>query len=533
MISVIIPKYEDDLYLIRCLNSIRRQTYKDVEILIVDGDCDQETIDKYNLILVENDGEGVCDGLNKAIAQSKGQYVYFCNVSTVLAPNALESLIAEATDVCSYVNTYLVNGNSFKENDTQLYCSGKLFEKAKLEEYGIDFDDSIFSEKFFVMRYIGCFDEIRKLENVYIYETEKSVVCKSIDTVVNEKRWQDIFTVIKESCKELRDLFRNTIIQFIKANKICDEILARIVEKEFHDDYELCYMCIAPVLKSSWNEMVNNKSEEALDVLRTYLKAYEDEKLFNLLLQVCGLKTEHYEFIKDNTPEQCVFLIAETDRLSGIDSKLATEFREVWNNPSAGLRNVESIWYYYSNGQIDRTYRGLAKNKYGWFYVSNGVIDRKYKGLCQNEYGIWYVSNGTIDRKYTGLAMNDTGIWMYVNKGKVDTDYVGIVETKGGVKYISNGTIDREYTGLYKTKNGKWVYIENGTINTNYIGLARNEYGWWYVDNGTIDFSYNGCVKNNLGWCEVKNGKLVSQIGSDMLKMIEELENAMNDDMLM
>ena len=54
----------------------------------------------------------------------------------------------------------------------------------------------------------------------------------------------------------------------------------------------------------------------------------------------------------------------------------------------------DGIWNYYSDGNIDCNYTGLALNEYGWWYVKNGTIDWNYTGMALNEYSWWYVKNG-------------------------------------------------------------------------------------------------------------------------------------------
>ena len=130
----------------------------------------------------------------------------------------------------------------------------------------------------------------------------------------------------------------------------------------------------------------------------------------------------------------------------------------------------DGIWNYYSDGNIDCNYTGLALNEYGWWYVKNGTIDWNYTGMALNEYGWWYVKNGAIDFSYTGMALNEYGWW-----------------------YIKNGALDLSYTGLALNEYG-WWYVKNGMLDLSYTGMALNEYGWWYVTNGMLDLSL---VKHN------------------------------------
>ena len=70
------------------------------------------------------------------------------------------------------------------------------------------------------------------------------------------------------------------------------------------------------------------------------------------------------------------------------------------------------------NGQLDRTYTGMAKNEYGWFYMKNGQLDRTYTGISQNSYGKWYMKNGQLDRSFTG-DVTFNGITYHIVQGKV------------------------------------------------------------------------------------------------------------------
>ncbi len=44
-------------------------------------------------------------------------------------------------------------------------------------------------------------------------------------------------------------------------------------------------------------------------------------------------------------------------------------------------KDVDGIWRYYKDGEVNISYTGLVNNKYGWWYVKNGKIDFTYTGL--------------------------------------------------------------------------------------------------------------------------------------------------------
>ena len=119
----------------------------------------------------------------------------------------------------------------------------------------------------------------------------------------------------------------------------------------------------------------------------------------------------------------------------------------------------DGIWNYYSDGNIDCNYTGLALNEYGWWYVKNGAIDWNYTGMALNEYGWWYVKNGAIDFSYTGMALNEYG-WWYIKNGALDLSYTGLAQNEYGLWYMKNGALDLTYTGTVKNENGTFKVVK-------------------------------------------------------------------------
>ena len=61
------------------------------------------------------------------------------------------------------------------------------------------------------------------------------------------------------------------------------------------------------------------------------------------------------------------------------------------------MKEIDGIWWYLTEGDVDESYTGLAENAYGWWYVENGRVNFDYFGLANNENGWWYVRNGKVD----------------------------------------------------------------------------------------------------------------------------------------
>lgn len=128
LISIIIPIYNSEKYLEECLNSVLNQTYKNIEVLLInDGSTDEskkiceEYCKKYsNIKLINNINEGVSKARNKGLKLAKGEYVFFCDSDDIMHPRQLEKLSTNLKStnselsVCSF--SEFVNNVEFEKN---------------------------------------------------------------------------------------------------------------------------------------------------------------------------------------------------------------------------------------------------------------------------------------------------------------------------------------------------------------------------------------------------------------------------------
>jgi glycosyltransferase involved in cell wall biosynthesis len=95
-ISIIVPVYNAEKYLVRCLDALTAQTLNEIEILCVnDGSTDKsvEILNRYaerdsrvRIFNQENKGPGVARNL--ALDNAKGKYILFCDSDDTLEPDA-------------------------------------------------------------------------------------------------------------------------------------------------------------------------------------------------------------------------------------------------------------------------------------------------------------------------------------------------------------------------------------------------------------------------------------------------------------
>lgn len=98
-ISVIIANYYGDKFLKDCLDSIKKQTYKDIEIIVVsetDGDCPQSGLSPNILVSFHfMPNRGLASAYNYGSKFSNGEYLFFINPDIILNEDCIFNLVSE------------------------------------------------------------------------------------------------------------------------------------------------------------------------------------------------------------------------------------------------------------------------------------------------------------------------------------------------------------------------------------------------------------------------------------------------------
>ena len=106
MVSVIIPVYNVEKYLDRCVQSIVSQTHKDLEIILVDDGspdncpaiCDKWAKKDSRIKVIHKENGGLSDARNIGVEHASGEWVYFIDSDDYLSPDAIEKLYRVALE---------------------------------------------------------------------------------------------------------------------------------------------------------------------------------------------------------------------------------------------------------------------------------------------------------------------------------------------------------------------------------------------------------------------------------------------------
>ncbi len=100
LISVIIPAYNVEKYIAKCIESLLAQTYKNMEFIFVDDGstdatgkiCDQYAENDRRIQVIHQENQGVSSARNKALEIASGQYVGFCDADDWIEEDMYEYL---------------------------------------------------------------------------------------------------------------------------------------------------------------------------------------------------------------------------------------------------------------------------------------------------------------------------------------------------------------------------------------------------------------------------------------------------------
>lgn len=206
-ISIIIPVYNAENTLNRCLDSIVNQEYKNYEIILInDGSTDnsKQILDEYknkytNIIVKHKTNEGVSSARNMGLEIASGQYIMFADSDDFFINQWLDKLNHELlkNDIDLVVTSFIevdfneneLNHNILKdENRNSLVvnklpgfyftegfihpCWGKLYKKEIIMNYNIRFPNQSLSEDtIFNISYLKYCKNILFLnKNLYVYD---------------------------------------------------------------------------------------------------------------------------------------------------------------------------------------------------------------------------------------------------------------------------------------------------------------------------------------------------------------------------
>lgn len=174
LVSIIIPAYNVERYIEHCIVSILKQSYTNIEILVVnDGSSDNtpNIVHKLALVdcrikLIDQKNSGVSAARNAGIRASKGEYIVFVDGDDYLAVDYVEYMLklikATKGELCLSLNCFTKAGERQIKHETievldpikatalllspriKVGCWNKIYKRSVLVEHSLEFLTTLF-----------------------------------------------------------------------------------------------------------------------------------------------------------------------------------------------------------------------------------------------------------------------------------------------------------------------------------------------------------------------------------------------------
>lgn len=249
LISVIVPVYNVEDYIDRCIESITNQTYKNLEIILVDDGSSDKSLDlckkwarKDNrIIVIHSENKGVSSARNIGLTKATGDYIGFIDSDDYIDSRMYELLLSsikkynsdiafcgfkyiytketknsldfpkEVFDKCYFLKHYKFN------NNMNYSASNKLYKKEIIKNIFFDTNIKVTEDGLFVM---NCVDRANLIsyvnKNMYCYD------CTNQNSTLHSNNIEKFITSLDAKKEMISILKRNNIDAYIQEE--CDYI---------------------------------------------------------------------------------------------------------------------------------------------------------------------------------------------------------------------------------------------------------------------------------------------------------------------
>ena len=288
LISIIIPVYNTEQYLSKCLDSVINQTYKNLEIIVIDDGstdnsgkiCDEYALKDNRIKVVHKQNAGVSSARNIGLDIARGEYIAFIDSDDYIELDMYESLLKISSENFSDVTCsgyYLVYKNKIyskrilKEKNSIVEISNIKAVERGFIDIGFYIGNKLFNKECFLNLYFPAgdlFEDISVISKVFI-KAKKIVIYNRPLYYYNRT---NLMSVTKQpfNIKKL-DYFKATddILEYAKNNK--HNCLIKIIKEEraYH-------------IVGFFRQMIENNFYDS-NIINFYTKELRENILLHLL----------------------------------------------------------------------------------------------------------------------------------------------------------------------------------------------------------------------------------------------------------
>lgn len=293
LVSIIIPIYNVSDYVDTCIESACRQTYKNLEIILVDDGspddcpqkCDAWAIKDNRIKVIHKKNGGLSDARNAGLDIATGKYIYFLDGDDSIKNNLVETIVKhmeDGADMVVFCHQMVIDAENVKKGqsheegvflvgDEQKRCEfiiqkllseklgweawNRVYSRSKIEKYNLRFVDNqkIFAEDlYFCLCYCAHAEKIVSVADVlYNYMLRPNSIMDSQKTNLNIDRMNELSKSVYSFLEQYPDCFdivKNfAAIHFLIINNAMQKALRLVGNKDIFEQRKIILKDISDI----------------------------------------------------------------------------------------------------------------------------------------------------------------------------------------------------------------------------------------------------------------------------------------------
>ncbi|MGN0660845.1 MAG: glycosyltransferase [Oscillospiraceae bacterium] len=334
VLSIVVPVYNAEKYLSRCIESILNQRYKNFELILIDDGstdssgkiCDEYALKDERIVVIHNVNKGVSEARNTGIANASGKYLAFVDSDDFVNDDIYEKMIGYASEksmpMCGH---FLVDENATIKNSRKVYSVDGEVPLNRFFEFCENFSMNVPWNKIFITDIIKknnllfrkdlslgedlifCLNYLRYIKNIYVINEPLYNYMQITGSVSLSQRYRDDF-YYSQVCilNSLMDTFKFLNVDFEPYRKrfytLALDLLLQCMSHQYKSD---CPKSKKEIIKFNSNIMKSTLYRDSLkyadtgflrrDMVfvykrRNYIFAYYYKKAIKLIKSLSNSK---------------------------------------------------------------------------------------------------------------------------------------------------------------------------------------------------------------------------------------------------
>ena len=245
LVSIIIPIYNSSKFLKKLLNNVICQSYKDIEIILIDDGSKDDSLQickefqqkDERIKVISKENGGVSSARNKGIEMATGKYITFVDSDDNIDKNYINTLVNNIEENCLVkVNTKntleeeIISKEKYIKGivsgKIQGVCWGYLFEKELLNNIKFDVNTSYMEDTVFIIQYLFRISKIKVLkEQLYYHEVNE-------EGLTNSNKLEEKINGYMYSINKIEKILMDNKIEKISYKKYIENRRIKLIEAE-------------------------------------------------------------------------------------------------------------------------------------------------------------------------------------------------------------------------------------------------------------------------------------------------------------